>query len=67
MKNRSDALIFLANLSLCFLLSDITVLICHVRNPYMRFLNSLPSYVLFGLSALCVALTLVLFLRRKRK
>lgn len=65
MNSHSQTFVFFANLTLCFLLSDITVFICHVRNPYMRFLSSITSYVLLALSALSLLITLVLFFRNR--
>lgn len=56
-----------ANLMLCFLLSDVVVFICHKRNPYLRFLSSPASYVLFALSALSVVYWLLCRLRRQKR
>lgn len=56
-----------ANLMLCFLLSDLVVFICHKRNPYLRFLTSPASYVLFALSALSVIYYIVCRVRRPKR
>ena len=55
------------NLSICFLLSEITVAVCHVRNPYLGFNRSPATSVLHGCTALCLLLTAVLYLLRRRR
>lgn len=48
------------NLSICFILSEITVYICHMRNPFMGFNNSAATVVLHICAALCLLTTVVL-------
>ena len=55
------------NLSICFILSEITVAVCHVRNPYFGFNDSPATMVLHVCAALCLLTTVVLgVLRRSR-
>ncbi len=56
MKNR---LSFGAKLMISFLLSDLVVVYCHMRNPFMGFLNSRSSYVLFFFSFCSVLAVLI--------
>lgn len=56
------------HLSICFALSEITVAICHVRNPYLGFNDSPATMVLHACAALCLLTTVVLgVLRRSRR
>ena len=56
-----------ANLSVCLILSEITVAICHVRNPYMGFNDSTATTVLHVCTALCLLVTAVLYLLRRSR
>ena len=56
MKNR---LSFAVKLMISFLLSDLVVVYCHMRNPFLGFLSSRSSYVLFFFS-FCSVLAVVL-------
>lgn len=39
---------------ICFLVSVLVVVFCHIRNPYLNFLTSPASYVLFTLAGVSV-------------
>lgn len=55
-------------LMIAFLISDLVVVYCHMRNPFMGFLSSRSSYVLFFFSFVSVIAFLVLrFFPGKRK
>lgn len=43
---------------LAFLVSDLVVLFCHTRNPFMGFLSTCSSYVLFLFSLISVVVYL---------
>lgn len=55
------------NLSICFILSEITVYICHMRNPFMGFNNSPATVVLHICAALCLLTTAILGMLRFRR
>ena len=38
---------FSVRLMIAFLISDLVVVFCHMRNPFMGFLSTRSSYVLF--------------------